>query len=75
MENDINMYQEPVRKTASFITEQSNQIFELSQVIEDGNGGEHEMKIGSLSTGDVGLISGDTIYGKFVIRHPKTAPT
>jgi hypothetical protein len=51
---------------------QSKQQFVIFQVIDDGNGGQYEMEIGALKTGDVGLISGETLYGKLVVRQPET---
>jgi len=68
MDNDINTFQASARKAAPFIIGQSQQIFTISQVIDEGNGVQHEMKIGNLSTGDLGLISGETLYGKLVVR-------
>ncbi len=68
MDNDINTPQAPSRKTKGALSLESQQTFTILQVIDEGNGCMHEMKIGNLSTGDVGLISGETLYGKFVVR-------
>jgi hypothetical protein len=75
MDNDINTPRVPTGEIQDVLNLESEQEFTLSQVIDEGNGRMHEMKIGNLLTGDLGLASGETLYGKFVIRKPKTTPT
>ena len=71
MDNSTKKPQEPKSNSALGTSSKSKQHFDLCQMVDDGNGELHEMKIGSLSTGDLGLISGETLYGKFVLREPK----